>query len=185
MNEESGEELDFKVRMTRDYILPILPETEEGKYSDITEEQKQKTRNILAKKYVEQGFPWGAVKVLFMIAVYDYMWVLQPQSYGIILDAYAGLLILRPSLKEISRMAADTVVRAGEMPHLREDIAEEHVLTNVGLIVLVAGFGLQLFAVNFIPSGQELFSGNILNGRMPAWIGASILVLLPWIWDKI
>jgi len=173
MSELSPPELNRKETLTRDWLLPLLP-SEADQYEELNEEEIEVARSLLAQQYVEHGKLDLIWKTLLIIFVYDVLFILQSQIYGLVLSAIGSIYLSVPALHTPASLAGETI---GKKETLEEKIsvnAERSVKTNIGVFALFCGFISQVFSVSG-PLPQELMRNNLLEGQIPNWAGFLVI----------
>ncbi len=176
-------ELNQKERLVRDYILPILP-NESYKYDNLNEWEIKRAKSILAQEYVEHGRIRDPALLILLILTYDYLFILEPIVYGLIISIYGSLLAVIGDIHTPESLADETL---GANDRKEEEIrskAEESIRVNIIAVSLAIGFSGQILAViGFF--GTELISANIFVGDYPSWIGGVIAFVLFWSYQQI
>ncbi|QLG26355.1 hypothetical protein HUG10_01825 [Halorarum halophilum] len=175
MPELTEPELNRRERWTRE-LLMLLP-SEYGDPADRSEEKVTIVRSILAKQYVEHtnlGVVW---KTALMLLVYDWLFTLSSQVYGLTLGALGSLALALPNLYTPEILAEDTFDKTDTVMAEIESKAELSVRTNIGVAGLAVGFVWQILAISG-PIPGELITQNHLKGVIPTWLGFIIILTL-------
>jgi hypothetical protein len=171
-------ELDFRARITRDWILPILPKGAVETKS-IDGNQLEAAKAILAQEYVNQNDLRGLRNVLLILVTFDILFPLNPQLYGIILNIYGSVLLAVPALHTPRSLAVEVDTEQQLERQIRVS-AKRSVRTNVGVAGLVLGFTFQATAVA-LNLGSDLLPTNYLQGVIaPIFVVLAILVALSY-----
>ena len=163
-------------KIVRDSILPVLPE-DWANQDNLDDDDVLAAQSILAQEYLEHANLDGVTKILLIVGFYDWAYILPSQSYGLILSAYGSMVLAAPTMHTPESLVGDTIAQSKSLEDKIRIKAREAVNTNVGMVPLLFGFLIQLFAVvKFTPS--EFIRNNILVGALPAWMGAVGLWIL-------
>ena len=176
MSQLSEPELTRKERWIRDYILKVIPQ----KYPndiDLNDDNIRVAESILAKEYLKHtnlGVLW---KTGVMLLIYDLLFFLPSQVYGLILGALGSLALALTNLYTPQVLVKETVNKPDTVMAEMKSRAELSVKTNVGVSGLVIGFIWQVFSING-PIPGELFHQNLLQGSIQNWLGFAIILML-------
>lgn len=176
MSEFIEPELDQKERITRDYILPLLP-SESRTPENLSEEKVTVVKSILAKQYVEHTNLDVLWKTGLILLAYDWLFLLNSQIYGMVLGMLGSIALALPTLYTPEILAEDAFDNTNNLMSEIESKAERSVKTNVGVAGLAVGFVLQIFAVSG-PIPKELLSQNHLQGVVQNWLGFVTILIL-------
>lgn len=154
----------------------LLP-SEYGDSADLSEEKVTIVRSILAKQYVEHTNLSVLWKTASMLLVYDWLFILSSQVYGLILGALGSLALALPNLYTPEILAEDTFDKANTVMAEVESKEELSVKTNIGVAGLAVGFVWQILAISG-PIPRELITQNRLQGVIQNWLGFVIILTL-------
>ncbi len=171
-------ELDSSERLTRDYILPILPEGWKG-YSGLEGDELQLANSILAQEYVEHGSLRKLWKPLLLIGVYDALFHLEPVVYGLVASAIGSISLAIPAMHTPHSLAGDTLLNPeDDYVEIRKS-AKRSVKTNIGIVIFVVGFVIQI-AARVDALGTEVLGANLLTGVVPSY---SVILFTALVWE--
>lgn len=141
------------------------------KYFEPDEGDIELVRDALTKELHDLAVPaiWTGFWLLFTVLIIDILIPLDPRSYGIFLDVYAGLLFVFPALRGRYVIASSITGNPEASAKLE---SENFVSTGSGFLMLAAGFIFQYLAIS-MPNGWELVGENVLSSFLPP-----ILVLI-------
>lgn len=168
MEELAEPELNRKERWTR-VFLTLLP-SGFGDPKDLSEEKVTVVRSILAKQYVEHANLEVLWKTGLILLMYDWLFLLNSQIYGMVLGMLGSISLALPTLYTPEILTEDTFDNSNTLMSEIKSKAELSVKTNVGVAGLAVGFALQIFAVSG-PIPEELLSHNHLQGVVQNWLG--------------
>jgi hypothetical protein len=131
---------------------------------DLDEENVGRSKEILAEEYLDegQGIFNTFVKVVLPLMIIDSFSYMPPQVYGLVFSITGTLMMLVQAdilgSQSITAQSMNTLGGvAGGRTYLDEDearrLAQNTVVTNIGLVWLFSGFVMQIVAVWFFPSG--------------------------------
>ncbi len=176
MPELEEPDLEWNERFVRDHLLTLLP-NEYGDTGEIDDEERRIARSILAKEYVEHVNLDLAWKLVVILLVYDWLFYLDSQVYGLFIASLGSISIALRNVYTPDILADRTFEHSDSVRAELESQAETSVKTNVGLAGLSIGFVLQIFAVSG-PIPEEIARQNHLNGDLPTWLGFVLIALL-------
>lgn len=155
---------DKKIEWIRNNLLPLFDSRlEDNPEDDLDEENVQRSQEILAEEYLDegQGIFNTFVKVAFPLVVVDAVTYMPPQVYGLVFSITGTLIMLVEAdilgSQSITAQSMDTLGGVtGGRTYLDEDkarrLARNTVVTNIGLVWLFFGFVMQIVAVWFVSS---------------------------------
>ncbi len=174
MTELSEPELNRSERFVRDRFLRLLP-GEFGDPEELNDEKVQIAKSILAKNYVEHTNIDIAIKTGLMLLVYDWLFYLDSQVYGLFLASLGSIALALPKLHTPHLLAEEVFKEPDSLKAKLESEAKSSVKTNTGVAGLFLGFILQIFAIAG-PLPDELVVNNVLHGEIPTWAGFVVVV---------
>ncbi len=130
-------------------------------------ETVNQTHVSLTRAYYFMGM--SAVKgtlVLFMgLLLIDLAINLQSFIYGLSANIWGTMFIIYPSLR--GRYVIASISENVSKDAIREIEIRKMVCTNIGFVVLILGFVLQIFSHQMV--SEEIFSTNYLESVIPSW----------------
>lgn len=169
MTELDAPELNRTERIVRDHILPILPQ-DYGNPPDLNEQQVAIARSVLSKEYVEHARLSFLTRLILLFVIYDILFVLNSQIYGLVLVMLGSLALALGSFYTPELLIHETVNKPETVLEEIKSKARLTARTNVFVFALSVGFLWQIFVVSgTIP--EELFIQNHLQSEVDGWIG--------------
>jgi hypothetical protein len=166
-------DLDRRERLTRDYILPLLPQ-EYGSPNIQDEANLRAINSILAKQYVKHASLGPFWKTGMILIAYDWLFLLDSQVYGLVLSALGSLTLALPNFYTPELLAEEATEKSDNIAQKIESGAKLSVKTNIGVVGLTVGFVWQVLAISG-PLAQELLSQNWLQGNIQNWVGFALI----------
>jgi len=180
MESEDDIGLTFPEWFTKEVLLPILPDDWKG-YEGLEGKELDLAKSALAKQYVEHGDLSVARIPLSGVLIYDLMFHVQPIVYGLLLSGIGSLYLAMPGMETPKSLAGETIGNKKTEREKLDNRAKQAVDTNVGVLILLSGFLLQIAAVIGV-FGNEWLIENYLRGIIPSYWGAISLVIIGKIW---
>lgn len=157
---------DGKINIFKDYFAPLLEDTKWKNKYEPSEEHVERAREHLAKEYYDLSIPVAksTLFLLILLAITDFFLKFNAQIYGIFLSLMVAPASIFPSLKGPDVIAS--VVDDSNKDAERKLAAQEMALGNVVLLILVSGFLIQLYTVEFLPR-REILTNNVAETIVP------------------
>lgn len=170
----SSSRWEKRIRIIDQKFIPRLRDSDWVEEFEPDENEVARSSRELSEVYDALAMPEmrAAVVLLLLIAIVDSLVFLHIQVYGLALDIWAATCFVFPSLKG-AEVIASTV--EGNEDAIRVLEAQDMVSTNAGFGILIAGFGLQIVAVQAPYS--EVITDNFLSPILPSWAVYLMLLL--------
>ncbi|WP_124196140.1 hypothetical protein [Natrarchaeobius chitinivorans] len=153
---------DRKVEFVKSYLLPRLDQRSTG---DAKEQHLEEVEQLLAEAYLAEGttFISGILKSVLPVLLIDVVFHIPAVVYGLVLSMTGTwFLMVHTDLLDRFSIATQSEYSTGATYGGRkrldvqkaERLAENTVLTNIGLIWLSLGFLIQIIAAIFFPGAS-------------------------------
>jgi hypothetical protein len=168
MTELQKPELSEQDRFIRKWIIPRL-NADVGDFEDATDENIEVAKSILAQEYNKHASSNLRIltKAMVLTLVYDFFHALPPEIYGLLLSLISSISLAIPALHTPESLAGTAIATERSLEKKIRHRAEESVKTNVGVVGIAAGFGVQILSVIDLVD-SEVLRNNLLAGVVPS-----------------